>query len=222
MDEEFPTAPYTIDGHPPTPKARFFDKRFWTGFAFGAVTGFIVLVGGLFVLGLMIQAHMARTMSKGAEKGGAAYGLPAPEFPGAATAEYNLKLEGLDGAPFDADTLKGKVVFLNFWATWCGPCRAEMPSIQTLYDKAKGQGVVFLAVSDEKREAIAEFVKKNPYTFPVYRIVGATPEVFRSAAIPTTFILAPDGRVAFKHVGSAQWDTDSTLAFLKTLSPSAP
>jgi thiol-disulfide isomerase/thioredoxin len=218
MDEEFPTAPYTIDGRPPTPKARFFDKRFWTGFAFGAVTAFIVLVGGLFLIGLAVQTHMKRTMAKG----GAAYGLPAPDFPGSGMAEYNLKLERLDGAPFDTGTLKGKVVFLNFWATWCGPCRAEMPSIQSLYEKAKGQGVVFLAVSDEKREAIAEFVKKNPYTFPVYRIVGKTPEVFRSAVIPTTFILAPDGRVAFKHVGSAQWDTDSTLAFLKTLSPSTP
>jgi len=145
--------------------------------------------------------------------------LPAPPFPGVEKADYGLKLERLDGTPFDARTLQGKVVFLNFWATWCGPCRMEMPSIQRLYEKVKDDRVVFLGVSDETREKIGEFVKKNPYTFPIYRIAGEPPAVYRTDAIPATFILTPDGRVAFKHVGSAGWDDESTIAFLKTISP---
>lgn len=197
------------------------DKRFWAGFAAGAVVGFCVLLGGTLIFSLIMIRSFTKAAETDAARGGARAGLPAPPFPGLEKADYGLKLERLDGTPFDARTLQGKVVFLNFWATWCGPCRMEMPSIQRLCDKVKGDGVVFLVISDESREKIAEFVKKSPYTFPIYRSIGAPPAVYRTRAIPATFILTPDGRIAFKHVGSAGWDDESTLAFLKGISPPA-
>ncbi|MFI5165654.1 MAG: TlpA disulfide reductase family protein [Thermoanaerobaculales bacterium] len=138
--------------------------------------------------------------------------------PGLGKADYGLKLETLSGTPFDARALQGKVVLLNFWATWCGPCRAEMPSIQRFYDDASSRSVTVLALSDEKPEAIAAFLKKNPYSFPIYRIVGKRPAVYSSTGIPVTFILTPDGRIASKHVGSRGWADGSIVASLKTMS----
>jgi thiol-disulfide isomerase/thioredoxin len=146
---------------------------------------------------------------------------PASALHGLGEADYDLKLETLDGRPFDASTLKGKVVLLNFWATWCGPCRAEMPAIQRFYDQAGGGSVTVVALSDEKPEAIAAFLKKKPYSFPIYRLVGKRPEVYRSTGIPVTFILTPDGRIASKYVGSRPWADGSILTALKTL-PNQP
>jgi len=220
MREEFPLLQPTVNPPPLQPQARFFDRRFWTGFGAGAVVGSCIVFGGLIALVLTLKGGVIkRSAQRSAAEGAPSARLPAPPFPGGEKADYGFKLERLDGTPFDARTLQGKVVFVNFWATWCGPCRSEMPSIQRLYDKVKGDGVVFLAISDESREKIDGFVKKNPYTFPIYRIAGKPPAVFRTDGIPATFILAPDGRIAFKHVGSAGWDDESTLAFLKTITP---
>jgi thiol-disulfide isomerase/thioredoxin len=222
MSQEPPSPHPGPDSHLAQPKLKFFDKRFWIGLGVGAVAGLVLLNGVLIVFVLMLHAHVTRSAGTTADEAGSSSTLPIPQFPGSETAWYRLKLEGLDGTPFDAGTLKGKVVFLNFWATWCGPCRSEMPAIQHLYEETKDQGVTFLVVSDEERERIAGFVKKNGYTFPVYRVVGVPPEVFRTSVIPATFIVAPDGHIAYRRIGSAQWDNDAALAFLKTLAPSAP
>jgi thiol-disulfide isomerase/thioredoxin len=152
--------------------------------------------------------------------------LPAPPYPAAAptaaASEFALGLETRDGTPFDVGSLRGKTVFVNYWATWCGPCRAEMPSIQRLYDRSRDLGIVFLVVSDEKPERIAEYQKKNALTMPIYRSTRARPAAFETDGIPATFILAPDGRIAFRHVGAARWDDESTLAFLKGLPTPTP
>ncbi len=224
MSEGFP-GPQIPGNVPPTsPKAKFLDKRFWIGFGAGAVAGASVLFVGLIIFTLIMTGIMRRTMNPGepeAPGGAAAVSLPPPPIPLTRMADYSLHLESLDGAPFDARALEGKVVFLNFWATWCGPCRMEMPAIQRLYDKVKGDGVVFLAVSDEDSAKIKAFVKKSPYTFPFYRITGKRPGVYETEAIPATFILAPDGRVALRHVGSAAWDDVSTIGYLATLKAKA-
>jgi peroxiredoxin len=99
-----------------------------------------------------------------------------------------------------------------------------MPSIERLHDKARDLGVTFLLVSDEKAETIAAYLRKTPMKAPVYRSIGTRPAVYRTSGIPATFILSADGRIAFRHVGAARWDDDSTIAFLKGLPPakSAP
>lgn len=175
----------------------------------------------LFALWMKRTMDTAMPGSTGGSNAGSM--LSAPKFPaaGPAASDFALGLETADGVPFDAGAVRGKAVFLNYWATWCGPCRAEMPSIQRLYDKSRDLGVVFLLVSDEKPEKIRTYLQKNSFTMPVYRSTKGRPAALQTEGIPATFILASDGRVSFSHVGAARWDDDSTLAFLRSLpSPS--
>ncbi len=166
------------------------------------------------LLGLWMMKAMETSVS-GSKAGGF---LPAPPFPVAETvSDFTLGLEKSDGTPFDTASVRGKPVFLNYWATWCGPCREEMPAIQRLYDKTRDLGIVFLLVSDEKPEKITEYWKKNGFTMPIYRSTKSRPAAYQTQGIPATFILAPDGRIAFSHTGAARWDDDSTLAFLRSL-----
>ena len=211
--EPDPTSP------PPPPKPRAFGPRFWTGFGFGVLALILLTVAGFMLLGLW----MKRYMEQASGAGGPDAFLAAPAFPAAgAPADYGLAFETLEGTAFDAATLRGRTVFLNYWATWCGPCRAEMPSIQRLRDKTKDLGVVFLLASDEKRETIAAYLAKNPLSLPVFRSLGSRPAAYRSNGIPATFILSADGRIAFSHVGAARWDDESTLAFLRRLAAGKP
>jgi thiol-disulfide isomerase/thioredoxin len=213
------------DSPPPPPKPRRFGPHFWTGFGFGILALLGVLVVGIFLLSLWMKSYIEKTTGVGKTTGGhgATAFLSAPPFPAApGPADYGFAVETMDGHPFDAASLKGKTVFLNYWATWCGPCRAEMPSIERLHARTRELGVVFLLVSDEKADTISAFLKKTPMSAPVFRATASRPAAYRSDGIPATFILSADGRIAFRHVGAANWDDDSTLAFLKGLPAAAP
>jgi peroxiredoxin len=105
---------------------------------------------------------------------------------------------------------KGKVVFLNFWATWCKPCEEEMPGMERLYQKYKDKGLVVLAISedaDSAAGAVATFVKKHSLTFPV----GLDPKMTVAAsygvwALPSTFIIDRQGNRAHFANGPREWD----------------
>ena len=105
--------------------------------------------------------------------------------------------------------LKGKVVFLNFWATWCGPCRSEMPSMESLYGRYKEKGLEILAVNTrESREQVLAFVKENGLSFPVaLDIDGKVSDSYGVQAIPTSFIIDREGKIITRVVGSIDWDT---------------
>ncbi len=133
-------------------------------------------------------------------------------------ADYDLSLLSLDGNLIHLSDYKGKVIFLNLWASWCPPCVAEMPNIHELYKKTDNEDVVFFMVSlDDTAEKASEFIKKYGYTFPVYLPAGYIPDVFRSPTIPTTFIISPDGKIVSKREGMAQYDTPAFRSFLKGL-----
>jgi thiol-disulfide isomerase/thioredoxin len=144
-------------------------------------------------------------------------GLEAPPFPSDILADYNWTMKSLDGKDFNMTEAKGKVVFLNFWATWCAPCVAEMPSIQRLYDTAKKDQVIFVCVTEEESSKVIGFIKEKGFTFPIYTMSGKPPAVFKTRGIPATFILSPEGKVAFSHVGSAKWDDERSIEFIKGL-----
>lgn len=123
----------------------------------------------------------------------------------------------LNGQAMTLGELKGKVVFVNVWATWCGPCVKEMPSIQALFDSVKADDVAFVIVTDEKADHVRKFVADRGWTLPIYITESQLPEAFHTEGIPATFVLNPRGEIVYTAVGSADWNTDEVRGFLRKL-----
>jgi thiol-disulfide isomerase/thioredoxin len=143
---------------------------------------------------------------------------PVPEL---ADMDYDWSVRGLDGQALRIEDMRGKVLFLNVWATWCPPCREELPGIQRLHDKVEGEGVAFVLVSTESPAVVGDFVGAQPLHVPVYTAVGQLPAVLATDAIPATFIVSPRGKVVLKYVGSADWDRPVVVDFLRRVKEQA-
>ncbi|WP_439697516.1 TlpA family protein disulfide reductase [Mucilaginibacter sp. AW1-7] len=113
--------------------------------------------------------------------------------------------------------LKNKVVFVNYWATWCPPCLAEMPSVNGLYMKFKNNpNVVFIMVdTDNDQLKSGTFLKNNHYSLPLYTSVGKFPDTLLDGTIPTTLIFGKDGKLKYKHTGAADYNSDKFNEFLE-------
>jgi len=118
---------------------------------------------------------------------------PAPDF----------KLDSLDGKPLSLADYKGKVILLNFWATWCGPCRAEIPDLVALQGKYKDQlQILGLVVDDDDQDAIKKFIAEFGINYPTAIATDETRMQYGGvAALPTSFIIDAQGRVVQKHEG---------------------
>jgi len=191
---------------------KIFNKHFFIGFGAGILFIIILAGAGSYLMYWWFSSKDLSDVSKVLEGG-----LEAPPFPSDILADYNWTMKSLDGKDFNMTEAKGKVVFLNFWATWCAPCVAEMPSIQRLYDTAKKDQVIFVCVTEEESSKVIGFIKEKGFTFPIYTMSGKPPAVFKTRGIPATFILSPEGKVAFSHVGSAKWDDERSIEFIKGL-----
>ena len=124
--------------------------------------------------------------------------------PVAADEVYISNLTNFEGKTVAMD--KEKLVFLNVWATWCGPCNMEMPGIQKLYDKYKDhQKVAFYIVSDEDAETVNPFIARKGYQLPFYRFTSAYPPALDGNAIPRTYIIFK-GKIISQEIGASQWD----------------
>lgn len=124
--------------------------------------------------------------------------------------DYLMEFQDLNGQKLDFSALKGKVIFMNFWATWCPPCVAEMPAIQELYDTYKSNSnVVFLMVSNETPDVIQKFISRKGYNFPVYINRYKLPDVFTSSSIPTTFVISKSGKLVIREVGAVNWSGEN-------------
>lgn len=115
---------------------------------------------------------------------------------------------------------KGKVYFINFWATWCPPCRAEMPSINKLASKIeKKDKISFIMVDvDNKMNESVKYMQKNSFNLQVYSSVSPIPEQIFNGTLPTTLIIGPHGNIVFHHTGMADYNTTEMINFLNTLS----
>jgi thiol-disulfide isomerase/thioredoxin len=130
-----------------------------------------------------------------------------------------------DEKEVDLRSLKGKVLFINVWATWCGPCIAEMPSIDKLYSQFAGRDdVAFLLVStDNSPETVKRSAIYSRTKAPIYFARGAAPRHFQTDGIPATFIVAKDGTLAKAEVGSRDWSGEGPFIekLAKAATPSA-
>ncbi|MDQ6476851.1 TlpA disulfide reductase family protein [Dyadobacter sp. LHD-138] len=132
----------------------------------------------------------------------------------------NILFKDGEGKTVDLASLKGKVVFINFWATWCPPCIAEMPSINALHDKFKdNEHVVFLMMDvDNNYEKSDKFMKQHQYGLKVVNPAGDIPPVFTQGAIPTTVILDKRGQMVFRQEGAADYNSSELVDMITQLS----
>ncbi|NTW58503.1 MAG: TlpA family protein disulfide reductase [Nitrospirae bacterium] len=117
-----------------------------------------------------------------------------------------FQLADTNGAIVTLDSLLGKVVLLNFWATWCLPCREELPEFDRLYQKYRDSGLVVIGISvDTSGERVATFMKKRPVGFPVVTDTqGAVAEAYRFSGLPAAFLIGRDGVIVRRYRGSGK------------------
>jgi thiol-disulfide isomerase/thioredoxin len=126
-----------------------------------------------------------------------------------------LNMTDLDGKPVKLSDFAGKPVFLNFWATWCGPCVGEMQSIEKASQQFKDE-IVFLAVSNEPVATIQSYLKKNKFSFQFGHLEGSYVNVF-VVALPTTLLIDASGQVVKEEEGFRNWSSAASLDMLKEL-----
>lgn len=131
-----------------------------------------------------------------------------------------MQVQTIDGRMVDLQQQKGKVVFINFWATWCPPCRAELPSINQLYLELKNNpNIVFLPVDvDDNLPASSAFLRNKGYQFPVYGGRLALPYALYSGNIPTTLVINKKGLVVFNHINRANYSDEKFVRYMIGLS----
>jgi len=144
-------------------------------------------------------------------QGGARVGLEAPP----------LELPRLGGGRVGLDSLKGKVVIVNFWATWCEPCREEMPSLEKLYRKMEGKPFELLAVSvDDRKDDVSETAREMNLSFPILLDPGGSiARTWGTVMFPETYIIGPDGVIRDKILGGRDWTGDEMISRLSKLMP---
>ena len=191
----------------------FFNKNFYVGMLAGAAALVVAGIAGLVLIAVLIQ-----NLAIGASPGSiaAAGGLRPPPFPAGTDTAMAWRVRDLDGNETDLADIPEKVVFVNRWATWCGPCVVEMPSIENLVRELGGEDIAFLIVSDEPVETVVPFVADKGWRVPIYT-AKRVPPVFQSTGIPSTFVLDETRRVVFAHVGSALWDAPSSIEYFEGL-----
>ena len=161
-------------------------------------------------LAIVVGAAVGFVLLRGGKGGGLEAGSPAPP----------LRLPAVAGQDVDLRSFAGRVVVLNFWASWCGPCVEEMPSLETLYRTLAPRGLVVLAVSaDEDEAALLSFLERAPVTFPVLRDPGGrvAGSRYRVTGYPSTFVIDGAGVIREVFLGPVQWDTPAALDHLRAL-----
>ena len=119
---------------------------------------------------------------------------------------FDWQLKGVNTTDYDFNQAKGKVVIINFWATWCVPCVAEMPSLQALYNDY-GDKVDFLLVTSDEKNKIEPFLVEHKFNLPIYNQRSAAPKEFYTSTIPKTFMLNKKGQIVVE-TARANWNAN--------------
>ena len=128
----------------------------------------------------------------------------------------NWHLKGLNSKNINLKELENNIVFISFWATWCAPCIAEMPSMQKLYEDYK-EKVVFLFITDENWKTVSKFYIKKGFDFPTYNQLTQAPSGLESSTLPSTYILDKNKKIVVAKRGAAKWNSKSTRNILDAL-----
>lgn len=133
------------------------------------------------------------------------------------TRAIDFKLKDLNGQEISLSDLKGKKVFLNFWATWCPPCKAEMPEIEKLYQETKDSDLVIVAMEiGEPLDTVKQFIDNNKYNFKILLDPDQSVATkYNISSIPTSYFIDAEGNIVSKHVGGM--NIDQMKAYIKTL-----
>ena len=129
---------------------------------------------------------------------------------------YDWALQDRQGKIINLDQARGKVIFINLWASWCPPCVAEMPSLQALYDDYQNE-VEFYFIARDEKEKIDAFMEKHQYSFPVHYEITHAPAKLKSNSLPTTFIIDRSGSLIVNHTGAARWNGSGSRSILDEL-----
>ena len=133
-------------------------------------------------------------------------------------ADFRLKLINSKGEKVDMEKYRGKVIFINLWATWCPPCIAEMPSINDMYkDIDKDKVEVIMISLDQKFDKAIKYKDNKNYDFEIYAVDGRMPQMYSTQSIPTTYIIDSKGNLAMTHMGMADYNREDFKAYLKSL-----
>ncbi len=173
---------------------------------------FLGAIGFLYFTGLHTQVF--GTMQRGL----LATGIIRPDLNGEVVeASYDLILEDINGNELNLSEWKSETIFMNYWATWCAPCIAEMPDINDLYNQVN-KDVKFVIISVDKDPAKArDFIKRKGFDFPIYFLKSGVPNVYATNSIPTTYVISPDGEVVVSNKGMAQYSNKKFVDFLLNL-----
>ncbi|MEC3907620.1 TlpA disulfide reductase family protein [Tamlana sp. 2201CG12-4] len=129
---------------------------------------------------------------------------------------YNWNLQGVNREIFNFEATKEQVVLVNFWATWCPPCIAEMPGLEALYKDYKDR-MVFVFVSNEDHGVTTKFLCEKGYDFNSYVPLTQYPEVFDVSSIPRTFLIDKKGRIIMDKTGAANWNSNTVRQTIEGL-----
>ena len=132
----------------------------------------------------------------------------------------NFTLKSLNGEEVSLSQQKGKYVLVNFWATWCGPCKVEMPSLETLHQRFKSKNFSLLAISNDMfgEQIVKPFIKANNLTFPVLldQQLQASNK-FGVVSLPTTFMIDPEGNIIGELRGAEDWSSPDNILYFENL-----
>ena len=135
-----------------------------------------------------------------------------------AEVDTTWRFRSMDGNSTQLGHFIGRKIFINIWATWCGPCLVELPHLQTLYDSLRSDtSIAFLFISDEPDTTVRTFVARSNYSLPFYVCDETKPKVFDTGSYPSTFIVNARGEIVYKKLSTANWSHHSVIDFLRRL-----
>src|SRR5690554_142531 len=181
-----------------------FFKKHWSNILFGVLVVLMIIPQTRMPIQVVVQRLISFSPSETSEE------------KRETLQDYNWSLVSLNSEETNFSQSQGKVVVVNFWATWCPPCVAEMPSFQKLYD-AYGSNVDFYFVTSEEPEKVQRFLDKRNYTLPTFLQTYEAPKQMQSRVLPTTYVLSKDGEIVINETGTANWNSSKMRDLLDRL-----